>query len=280
MKFRALVAALSTAGAVLVAAPAHAASPVITNQTNSLAAVYPVVDGYRDTITFGWKLDQAVSSLTLDVVDSATNTSVFSDPLAATATSYVWNGLVPGGSVAPDGTYYVRITADNGADPADSNNGPLFSLSNKKLTQHTLTKRVTAGGSQVFMIAGKCSQVRRPGLRLGAGSIGYYSNTKCTKAHEDMVLSAHQIAVPSSFRPAKASLSAYGMATKAGSTMSVGFTSDRTPLKLGSARGWHNGTLHAVKTDPGGLSWMALAGQGNRYDIKYFKITYTYTTLA
>ena len=287
MQLRTLLTTAAVAASILTAAPALAASPIITDQTNTSTTVYPVIDGYIDTITFGWKVDQALdqpgSSLSLDVMASSSHTSVFQivfDDL--TQTSYVWNGRTTGGSVVPNGTYYARVTATNGTDPADSNNGPSFVVSGKKLTEKTFTKQVTAAGSMEGKIAGKCSQTRQPGLKLGAGSLGYYSNTKCTTANQDFAASFHMIAVPASFRPGQARLSAYGVAAKVGSTMKMGFAGDSYPVKLGSAKGWHTGPWvpAARSIEDNRLAWLAVAENGNRYDIKYFKITYTYTTLS
>jgi hypothetical protein len=287
LKLPSFLAATTVVASLLTAAPALAASPVISGQTNSVTSVYPVVDGYFDTITFAWNLDQALdqpgATLVLDVVDASTHTSVFQVPFDdVTETGYIWNGRGTGGSVVADGTYYARITADNGTDPADSNNGPSFVVSGKKLTQHTFTKQVSAAASMEGKFAGKCSQTRNPGLKLGAGSLGYYSNTKCTTAHQDFAASFHTIAVPTSFRPGTVRLSAYGVAVKAASTMRLGFMGDPSPFRIGSAKGWHNGPLvpAARSIEANRLGWMAIANAGNRYDIKYFKVVYTYTTLS
>jgi hypothetical protein len=283
MKFRSLLVAAVATGTLLTAAPAIAATPIITNQTNSGPAVYPSVDGYLDTVTFGWSLDQPVTALSLDVMDS-THTPVFHTDLDVSATHFVWNGLVTGGgSIAPDGTYYAKVTADNGTDPIDSNNGPLFTVSGKKLTQKSFTKQVTATGSMEFKIAGKCSQVRKPGLKLGTGSLGYYSNKTCTDANQDIAASFHMITLPAAFRPGTLRLSAYGVAVKAGSTMRMGFSGDEWPVKLGSTKGWHTGSWVPAARSVGSqnsLEWIALADKGNRYDIKNFKIEYKYTTLS
>ena len=283
MKLRTILATVAVAGSILTAAPALAASPVITNQTNSVSTVYPVVDGYVDTITFGWNLDQTVTALSLDVMDS-THASVFhidfDDP---TQTSLVWNGRTAGGSVVPDGTYYARVTADNGTDPSDSNNGPSFVVSGKKLTEQTFTRQVTAAGSMEGKFAGKCSKVRKPGLKLGAGSLGYYSNTECTTGHQDFAVSFHSMGLPAAYRPGTVRISAYGVAVKAGSVMRIGFAGDASPVKLGPAKGWHTGPWvpAARSIDPANrIEWLAVANNGNRYDIKYFKITYHYTTLS
>ena len=287
MKLPSFLAAATVVASMLAAAPALAATPVISGQTNSATSVYPAVDGYLDSITFGWDVDQALdqpgATLVLDVVDAGTHTSVFQLAFDdETETSFIWNGRTTGGSVVPDGTYYARITAGNGTDPADSNNGPSFVVSGKKLTQHTFTKQVSAAASMEAKFAGKCSQTRNPGLKLGAGSLGYYSNTKCTTARQDFAVSFHSVAVPASFRPGNARLSAYGVAVKAGSTMRMGFAAGSAPVRIGSAKGWHSGpSVPAADLIQGNrLDWLAVATGGNRYDIKYFKVTYTYTTLS
>jgi len=284
MKLRTILATVAVAGSILTAAPALAATPVINNQTNSVATVYPVVDGYVDTITFGWSIDQPVTTLSLDVMNSAdsTHTPVF--PVAfddKATTKYVWNGMTTGGGVVPAGTYYARVTADNGADPLDSNNGPSFAVSAKKLTEQTWTKKVTAGSSVVAVAKGKCSTVARPGKKLGTGSVGYYSNTKCTTLHEDFAATLHQIKLPKAYQPGTLTLSTYGAAVKAGSVMHVGFFTSE--WKIGSTKGWHAGpTVSAARVvdSSGEVVWQSYARNGNRYDIKYFKITYHYTTLA
>lgn len=281
MQLRTLLTSAAVAASILTAAPALAASPIITDQTNTSTTVYPVVDGYIDTITFGWKLDQQVAGLTLDVLNS-TNTSVFSATLDPAATRYVWNGLGTGGAIVPAGTYYARVTADNGTDPIDSNNGPLFTVSPKKLTKLTYTKQVTAGGSMVARAVGECSKVALPGTKLGTGSVGYYSNAKCVKKGEDYAATLHLLKLPKAFQPGNVTIATYGAAVKAGSTMRVGllFGGGWT---IGSAKGWHAGnSVPAAQylDEDGRLLWQAVARNGNRYDIKYFKVTYHYTALA
>ena len=284
---RSVLAAGLMTGSLLVAAPAMAATPVITQQTNSVPTVYPEIDGHIDTITFGWKVDPALSegaSLTLDVMDAATHSSVFQQVFDDPATtSYVWNGRTAGSSLVPAGIYYVRITADNGTDPADSNNGPAFEVSAKKLTEVTWTKQLTAAAANKGTVVGPCGQVRKPGPTLGTGSLGFYPNGKCAGKRPMLAGSFNEVSVPSSFKPAKVRLSVYGKRISAGATMKAGFIGDPRPFKLGSAKGWHTGPLVPADRsmiDANRLGWVAIAQGTNRYEIKYFKITYIYTTLS
>lgn len=291
MKLRAVVATVAALFAsVLISAPAHAASPDVSWDYNSVSTVYPVSDGYIDTIRFTWAVSPQPSTLTLDVYRADTQTSVFTVALDPTATSYTWNGSTDAGPLATAGDYYPVLSADNGVDPVASAAGWQFTVSSKALVSKRWTKTVSASGSLRAKQVGSCSTLRKPGLKLGRGSLGYYSLTRCsqTSRGRGVIATVHALTLPAAFRPGAIRFSVYGGALRR--TGSVGFVPldkaqngiDAAVRILPRAVGWH--PIPAVKattmlTSSRLIRWGVAALDRSRYDIRSFRVTYTYTVL-
>lgn len=291
MRLRSIILACALTLGVLTAAPAQATTPAVTWSANSLSTVYPIVDGYKDKITFSWALDQPVNSQTLRVLD-ATQQPVFELALDASVSSYQWNGRTTAGALAPAGTYTPELSADNGVDPVVPSAGGNFSLSLKKLVAKTWTKRVTASGSLRSKFVGACSTLAKPGKKLGSGSLGYYSLTKCSRTTNgaDTIATVHGLTLPSAFRPGNLQISTYSGAVKSGSNAVLvplakngSDVIDAAVSLLGSSKGWHAGKWTAatpMMTSSRLVRWGVAAFNGTRYDVKYFKVTYRYTALV
>jgi hypothetical protein len=166
----------------------------------------------------------------------------------AVVSAHVPGTTVYGGTAAP-GTYTIEIS------PSD-NSGNItvdkrtVNVSGKKLVPKTLRAlSVPVGPSPrpTSTAAPGCSRLRRPSLRGWTGSVGYYSNTRCSRGFDASVAAtANGINVPKAFQN--------------GPTVSA-------------AR-----FVHDKSTDPF-VIWSAMTAVGHRYDIRDFTVVLTYTVL-
>lgn len=289
MRLRAIVVSCVLAAGVLTASPAAAEPPSVVWSENSVATVFPAPDGYVDTIRFTWTTSPTPITQTLEVRNS-NQATVFSVALDPAATTYTWNGRTMAGTLAPAGAYVPVILADNQVDPVAPASGWQFQVSAKKLVARTFTTKVTASGSIKDRFVGACSTLRKPGKKLGAGSLGYYSNTKCRRTtNAATVASIHGITLPAAFRAGSVRIDTYGAAVSRGSfAVLVPLTKtaaavDSAISKVGSAKGWYTGKAASaaqMQDASRRIRWGAVVFGGDRYDIKYFKVVYRYTVLV
>lgn len=204
------------------------------------------------------------------------------------------DGRNDGAALVPAGTNYLVLIVTNSSAESMTASGDPLTVSLKRLVARTWTKKVTAGGSTKQVFAGRCSQVRRPGLALGSGSVGYYSKSKCTGStnNADVAATLNGVTLPavtSPGKPGKVTVSAYGRSQKGGSKAvllfltKAGAADTANARLLGGALGWHAGptvSASGYQTSSRQLRWSAGAAGGWRYDIKYFKVVYHYTALV
>lgn len=119
---------------LIVAANVAEASGVGLSSTS----VYPVVDGYRDTVLVrGTRLEPL--ALSVRITDPAGHTvRTWTKARASGAYSIPWNGRSTSGALLPAGTYRVRQTLTDAWGVASSVTSKV-ALSRKKLVWHTTT---------------------------------------------------------------------------------------------------------------------------------------------
>jgi hypothetical protein len=128
------------AGSALTVAAA-AGTPIATVQlSRSAATVYPVKDGYRDSVRFdvrGFTADQQPVGVTGTAELKKSGSTVKSWSLNGANTSLTWNGRV--GSAVKTGVYTLLVTAR-------SNDGTTHTASTtvQVLSQHLVTRTATA----------------------------------------------------------------------------------------------------------------------------------------
>lgn len=309
MKLRwSLVSVLT--GAVLasttLATPALAATSAVVslqitrpNTGEPATTLYPVPDGYLDTVSVTGAAPDA-TVVHIDVSTSATDaegTRVFQTDVAVdwAGDFQVTLGADLVGKVA-SGAYFVWARPDDVTDPSAWRSASL-TISLKHLVTRTWTKTVSAARSKWDSFVGRCSTLRKPALRGWSGSLGFYSNTKCRKTlAKSAVATVHKIVLPAVPRPGRYStfrIAAYGGAARKKPRSRANLVylaaNDVTDVvafpRLRSKVGNHAGPTVAASIIRAGVGesrsflWGAMAQAGNRYDIKSFTITLTYTAL-
>ena len=110
----------------------------------SAGSIYPVKDGYRDTVTLSGNRDESIA-VTISIYNSNNKRVRLATKSSATgAYSYVWNGRDSKGAVLPAGKYRVvqRLVDEFGTAKSFTSS---VNLSPKKLV--TQSKVVTKNGS-------------------------------------------------------------------------------------------------------------------------------------
>lgn len=271
--------------------------PVPTAVTTTLATFYPVDDGYRDEV--GVRLSVEDSGL-----GAGTATGGVIRVLAADGKvvrrfgradlpdgfTFAWDGRTAQKEIVP-GTYRLEAVLTDDAGNRAVASSREVTVSDKELVRRTWTRTVTARASLARNDSGRCSRLRFPGLHGWKGSIGYLSQARCTGSATDasrIAAGVHGLRVPRAVRYHRVSIAAYGGSSKKG-------TGDRAGLHffgnegllgdtavLGPKVGWHGagGRLGSKMVSPQrNVFWAVSTGYGQRYDVKSFRVTVSYTAL-
>ena len=123
----------------------------------SAGSIYPVKDGYRDTVTLSGNRDESIA-VTISIYNSSNKRVRLATKSSATGSySYVWNGRDSKGAVLPAGKYRVvqKLVDTSGTTKSFT---AYVNLSTKKLV--TVTKTITKNGSA---LAASVARSRSPG---------------------------------------------------------------------------------------------------------------------
>lgn len=284
---------LATAAAVLITvfgiAPANAAAPDITGLSASPSTIYPLINNANrpgsTTITI---TGDASTVADLEIRDS-TDTKV-RDINPAGQNQVAWDGRNNSAAVVAAGTYtIVAIGAGSVVSPFDTT----VTVSTKKLVLKSFTKTVTAAGSLVDKFVGKCSTLRKPSKRGWKGSLGYYSNTKCSNRSflKAGVLGVHALRLPAAESYADVRVNLYGGAAKANKkSRGVLLYLDKTlenatgTVKVSPKLGNHNGLVRSAANlvaSNGRFIWsFSTAAPKSKYDVKNFTVVAHYYVLG
>ena len=132
----------------------------------SAGSIYPVKDGYRDTVTLSGHRDKSIA-VTISIYNSNNKRVRIATKSSATGSySYVWNGRNSKGDVLPAGKYRIVQKLSDTAGTTKSFTA-YVNLSAKKLV--TVTKTITKNGSALAAAGGKVSK-SGTSVRLKGGS--------------------------------------------------------------------------------------------------------------
>jgi hypothetical protein len=256
-------------------------------------SLFPVVDGYRDTVTLRPGSNDSAAGRTLEVRDS-TDTVVrtwTAEQVAAAGNAVVWNGRNQAGALVPAGTYQPHVVVTDLAGNRAEATGGAITVSHQHLVARTwdvvaLARDVLARKDQT-----RCSTVRTPSLRGWRGSIGYYSNSRC-KARSfagSIASGVHAARLPSAVVPGTLTIWAYGGAAQHhGHSTAVLAAYDPSgdflgrPSRLGSSLRWHPTTTRVAAKMLHGrdVAWNVFTSRGARYDVRGFRLVYRYQVLT
>ncbi len=271
--------------------------PVPTAVTTTLSTFYPVDDGYRDEV--GVSLSVTDSGLGAGTATGGVIRVVNADGKVVRrfgrgdlpdGFTFAWDGRTAKGEIVP-GRYTLEAVLTDDAGNRAKATSPAVTVSGKELTRLSVTRTVTARASLVRNDSGRCSKLRFPGVHGWKGSIGYLSQARCKGSATDasrIAAGVHGLRVPRAVRYHRVAISAYGGASKKG-------TGDRAGLHFFGNEGllgdtavlrprvrWHGagGRLGSKMVSPQRyVYWAVSTGYGQRYDVKSFRVTVTFTAL-
>ncbi|WP_109505888.1 hypothetical protein [Nocardioides speluncae] len=262
----------------------------------SATAVYPVRDGYRDSIN----LKATTNEWTSGRLEILRGSSMLRRIWLTDRSDHVvrYDGRSSSGKVLAAGTYTARFTLKDrvGHEVTASRS---FTVSGKRLVTRHFRRTYSAASTVVRNGAtvGRCSTLAKPSARGWAGSLGFYSQTKCRRLNDSLVATVNGVYVPKSVqaRYGKLRVTMYG----GGATRGV--RHGRNAYIVMSyinraddfaARAQFNGSLgqHAGRTvNAGGFVWKKTTKpyvlwftgltEGSNYDVKSYTVDLDYTVL-
>lgn len=266
--------------------------PSVGSRAASPATFHPVNDGYRDTTVLSGYLNEDVSAVRVEVLNgsgSKVRTLALGSRTAGKV-SATWNGRTAGGTLLAAGTYAFRFVAQDLAGNQVTTGKTSVTLTHKKLVGVTETKEVSAQGSFVEGLVGFCSDLVQSDY-YGNG-IAYLSDYYCDSAGDgsgdDLAFARHRLVLPTAVKYGAIRVDAYGQRDAPGypdngvilyEDAYQGLT-DRGAY-LGSSEGWHQGETVSGANFVSGrvMRWWAGTLEFNWYDIRSFRVRYTYYVL-
>ena len=270
-------------------------APVIGAVTKTDTSIYPYKDGYRDSASVSVPRTSYSDIARLKIVSDSTGQTIRTlAPYCnscSTKWTFPWNGRVYPDTPAPAGTYSLTLSiTDKAGNHSEASAGKL-TIVRRKTEAHTFRKSVTAAASKVDQRVGRCSTLRQPSLRGWAGSLGYYTNTKCRRTFDNsLVLTVHALRTPrGAVKYGVLRMWSYGGAAKAAPRSLAYFeilnrddewneASTRMSPTLSSHGGAERVGAHFVFDDRY-LIWRAYTAEGAKYDIKNFSVRLKYFVL-
>ncbi|KQY56725.1 MULTISPECIES: FlgD immunoglobulin-like domain containing protein [unclassified Nocardioides] len=264
--------------------------PRVTSLVRQWATFYPYDDEYRDEVGLTPKVEGQVSDAKVEVLNA--DGAVVDTMPGLGDQGFWWDGRRQDGRTAPAGTYRFRITLTDRAWNTSVFTGAPVVLSTKRLVRRTWDRTISAQASLHLNWSGRCSSLRKPGLRRMTGSIGYYSMSRCSGSNVDdrTALALHDVRIPNAIKYHGLTIRAYGGAVKRSTghrgTIWMLNNTDGAPLTrraLSSSLTWHSGgtaNTNRMRYANGYVYWAVGTGYGQRYDVKSFRLTLEYYVLG
>lgn len=202
--------------------------------------------------------------------------------------SPIWNGRDRNGVTVPSGRYQI-VAIDSVGNEASTVG--YLSVDSRHRELRTWSQTLKADSHLLSTYVGKCSTLRRPSARRWKGSLGYYSNTKCGRQawHASAVSTLYGIYLPSAVdADVDVRVYVYGGAAKSRPTSRAGlrYLSNKggwySWKVLSPKLGLHQGVADNDRTiyPDRAFYWGLATEAGDRFDVKYFKVTLRYYVLV
>ncbi len=267
--------------------------PKFYDLSTSQRTVFPAKDNYKDTTKLAARVSEESLETKIEIRKAG-------GPLVRTLklgrvdqgrVSSTWNGRKSNGNIVPAGKYLFRFVGTDVNGVTGKSNDKAVNVSDKKLERRQVTKTVTALGSIGANGSGQCSDVFRLNYKKARfdwpKGLGYYSNAYCSNGASDSVaLGVHVAGLNNATRYGSFSLEAYGAGAfrHAGPAAMLTIKSNDgigAKKRLGTSAGWYG--VKGLDVDKylkkGKLRWAVGTTNGNWYDVKEFRIAYTYFVL-
>lgn len=268
-------------------------APKWTDVSASNGTVYPVKDNYKDSTQLSARVNENVTDTKVEIrkAGGPIVRTLKLGRVDAGRVKATWNGRKSNGDIVPNGKYTFRFVGTDKAGLVGKSNERAVYVSDKKLEKRSATKTVTALGSFAGNGSGQCSDLFRLNYDRARfdwpKGIGYYSNAYCRNGSEASVaLGVHVSGLANAPRYGSFSLQAYGAGAfrHAGPAAMLTIKSNDgigAKKKLGTSLGWYG--VKGLDVDKylkkGKLRWAVGTTNGNWYDVKEFRIRYTYFVL-
>jgi flagellar hook assembly protein FlgD len=256
---------------------------------------YPAHDNYRDNTTITVHTSEATRSAQLRVLNAAGHqvAKITAKTSARGIRHLTWNGKT-GGRMLPAGRYSYQVAlTDQIWNTSVSKRYPV-EISDKKLVRKSGTQTIgNLKRNHNKALIGGCSRIEYPARDGSAwkGSLSYLSNYAICFDPSDTELLAftrHQVTLPPAVRYGTVRVTTYGGRSVPGfpdigvvlyENKSGDITSKGGILK--AADGWHAGSRVAGADFAQGhkLQWWAGTTDSNFYDIRSFRVSYSYYLL-
>ena len=240
--------------------------------------------GYRDRAVFDIEVDTYPK---VAIVDS--DGTVMAEPFvsfrASGSAAYTsWDGDYP--RTRPEGDYRLRVVlSDDVGNQTVSYSAPV-TLSYDYYQEKSRIIRVSAQKSLFDNWSGRCGRLRKPGLRGGKGSIGYYSEGKCKTDNPSRgaAAAAHRLRLPAGdwFDTLRFRVDG-GPLVRNHRAGFLTISNDDTALgslkPLDDTWRWHLKVQRRGKDmvwPDGSIYWLVNSGYGQRYDVRRFEVKMVY----
>jgi len=267
-------------------------APGLPTISVSRPTLYPFRDDYQDRVTLtAGKQPGAGDTTQIKIINNAHETvQTFESTSPYGTVAFSWDGKDHDKHRVPAGIYTIQA----GVTDLAGNKSPTALASVKVIRERVVSKvfkhTYSAIGTLEHSTVGKCSTLARPSSRGWAGSLGYYSNAKCSKTFDDSVVSTtHAAKLPAAVKYGDLEFKVYGGATRP-ATRHIAYISylsregDWTRAKmLEPGTGWHlAGFLKGPEYvfDDRYAVWGVFNVKGSHYDVKSFGVRLTYTALV
>ena len=264
-------------------------APVIDQVAVSDPTVYPVRDGYLDSLAFTAKVSGDPLTTRFEIRDSAGSTVRVLSTRDARKSVVNWGGRRANRELVEPGAYTVTAVSSDDLDNTATSEPVAFQVSWKQLHSHTFTRTVSAKASFADKYVGRCSTLSFPADGGPKGSMGLYAGTKCHGGARATFLSTvHTMTLPEAFRYDTFQVSVKGGAAAAAPRswayleyydMKDGWSHRE---RLYSPMTMHEGPevkASRVVYPDRSVAWGLFTGDSARYDIREFTVHVTYTTL-
>jgi hypothetical protein len=260
-------------------------------------AFYPSLkDDYLNYEQFDFKTDEPVRG-SVEVRNAASQVvSTLTEPGFFRTKVFRWGGRENHGLLLPEGRYTARIDLTDRAGNVETVRAQPFQLSWDEKHRATWRHTFPAASTVLDRFVGSCSTLAKPSSHGWAGSLGYYSATRCSKPKQSVVSTINGVYLPTSLdgRYSNFEISLFGGAARgqgrAYLVMGTLRRSDNAFLQRTVMTGEltsHSGSYFLrpdpiLRTDKHGrpyVYWEVGLTQGSRYDVKSFTVEIEYTAL-
>ncbi len=264
------------------------------------STVFPVVDGYGDSVLLAANADDPIATWTATVYASTgAKVRTITGGFTTSRMLATFNGRTASGALLPAGRYSYAIAMYDMAGNRTLTPKSPVTVSWKKLRLKTASKKISAkSAASAYYYDGVCNAVygsARPGV-WPTSSLAFVSRKKSTCSSSppyNYAMTKNRFTLPTAIRYGTVKVAAYG----GGSPYGTGHKDDvaeldylkrdgDTPGKsfvLSAPTTTHPGpAVRAAEYLVGGrtIMWMAGTSKGNWWDVRDYTITWTYYALG